>query len=323
MVRRNSRAGKPSALSGNKARSTDDTAAAANPSPLKGTVEIDPQALVAAAPVEVVPLNHIDLLDHRYQHRDATCPPCNPDDLIVVDDVLDGAAGVDPIILRDRGDGKKLQIVSGFGRLDVAPENTSIKKIRCNVLRDVPDAAAVIVAARANLTHGQMLTTNEKRRCFRMEMEAIEAGGYMRPNNSALHRAYGVSRNTVKRWRESLDCESKNAGTTAGRGGRTANAGVARKRNPSKGGGKASGADEKRTAAGAQDGEETASSQGEGDATSDFEHALDGLCTAIDVFFEIVRGIAVPDHCRTQLLRQADRIRDFVHGLAANRKDVA
>ncbi|MFH0980475.1 MAG: hypothetical protein V2A79_02920 [Planctomycetota bacterium] len=181
--------------------------------------EFDNTATLAAAKVEEIPFKQIDLTDTSFEFRDGVCPPCSPDDFEVVDGVVDLAAVPHPGVLLPNADDDRFRIVHSFGRLDVMQDNPAIKKVRCLVLRTVPEEVAVLVAARMNLGHGRMLTTGEKRRCFVRELEAQKTGGYALPSNREFGQIYGLSHVTVGTWRDEAMGAAKKPKQPAGGGG--------------------------------------------------------------------------------------------------------
>ncbi len=183
--------------SGNPTASTRSTGGRAN----ARRPECDPASVRAKAQKETVLLSTIDFEDSSFANRDQTGSPCGSDDFLVEKDgVVDGSYGEDPIVLLDRAGTDKMQIIAGWSRLLQMKENPKIRGVIALVLRDISDEEAAIYAARANLSHGRMLTKPEKRRCFDQEQAAIAAGKFACPSICALARIYGVSRNTIKKW---------------------------------------------------------------------------------------------------------------------------
>lgn len=278
--------------------------------------EFDYRMALVAADIKMVSLSQIDRDDQTFQYRNSTCPPCNPDDFIIESGGVDGATGPHPIVLQSQSKGKPYRIVSGFGRLDIMPDNDQIKNVKCFILRNGTDAEATIIAARANLAHGQVLTTKEKRRCFQKEMAAIKDGRYERPSICALGRAYGVARNTVKSWLNLPKAQSRQSpGTPRKSAGPGTKVGVA-KQAPSQSEGKAA---------------EPANWLAENDfiqADSDgvgtsVENAVAALRVAVDAFLEVATWPSIPEHYQTEILKQANRIRDYVSGISSNQREVA
>ncbi len=163
--------------------------------------ECDPESVRAKAQKETLLLSTIDFEDFRFVNRDQIRPPCGSDDFQVEKGgVVDGSYGEDPLVLLRSASTGKMLIVAGWGRLLQMKENPEIRRVIALVLRDISGDEAAIYAARANLSHGRMLTKTEKRRCFDQEQAAIAAGKFACPKICALARVYGVSRNTVKKW---------------------------------------------------------------------------------------------------------------------------
>ncbi len=172
--------------------------------------ELTPQMVLARAVTTTVRVSDIDFDDTLYvtRHSGDGTPDVEFD---IEDGVVTFSTAVDPVVMQRLNGSNSHRIVAGWTRLTALRSNASVSEVKCAVLVDPADEEAQVYASRANLGHGRILTTAERRTCFKRELAAIEAGGFACPNVSALARAYGVSRNTIKTWKHGEQPEQKPA----------------------------------------------------------------------------------------------------------------
>ncbi len=146
----------------------------------------------------MVDLSKIDLEDERYQFRDKTRKPCSPKDFTPEKGVVD-LTHVHPVILQPT-DAGTYRIVNGFGRITAMKKNLGIKRLKCKVITNASEDEMVVLAARVNLGHGNVLGRQEKKRCFLKEIAALKAAGKQCPTNRTMAKAYQVSPTTIGNW---------------------------------------------------------------------------------------------------------------------------
>ncbi len=158
---------------------------------------VDVAGILGAAATDSVPISEIDADNRTYAVRAAIDKAFHDDDVTINRGTFDGTAE-HPIVVLSVA--RRFVPVSGHRRLAVLRALPDVRRIRCLVLPDGSEYDATIIAARANLSHGQPLTPTEKRTAFYAEYDARRARGGRLPTMRELARVYRVAPATPANW---------------------------------------------------------------------------------------------------------------------------
>lgn len=155
--------------------------------------DLNPIIARTSAGVKTIPLDEFDFDDRTFRVRQDTSAACDADALIVERGTVDFSGSHPVIVYRDG------RLIHGHRRLEAVRDSEIVKRVRCVVIDGSTDVADLL-AARANLANGQLLSPSDRRECFRKEQTIHAKLRSPKRSDRYWARIYHCSPTTIGNW---------------------------------------------------------------------------------------------------------------------------